>query len=150
MCSSANTLSRGRKPKKNKEVKHKYKYKRNKCSNNNKTPAFHWNEFHINWPFHSSMNIWFGFFGFRALCGFNGSFYFLGHPKITWRNVLLLLLLFWIIQIAENRPRGINLGPNFWTGTFYLLLTISSLFVLINFFRISPFLCWSPSVVANA
>lgn len=33
-----------------------------------------------------ALNIWFGFFGFRALCGFNGLFYFLGHPKITWRN----------------------------------------------------------------
>lgn len=28
-----------------------------------------------------ALNIWFGFFGFRALCGFNGLFYFSGPPQ---------------------------------------------------------------------
>lgn len=83
---------------------------RNMC---NKAPAFHWNEFHINWPFHS----WIFSIRFLWLFGLMRVQWFVllsGPPRppstmLDYKAksaIYMVLLLFRIIQIARNRPEA--------------------------------------------
>lgn len=133
-----------------------YSKYRNKC---NKAPAFHWNEFHINWPFHSwifgSVSLAFWPYAGSMVCST-----FWATPRLQGkmrnrnrRRCIWSCSSFESFKSSKLAPRlsteksrspwcGYGSWTQFlWDGTFYLLLTISSLFVLINFLLLARCCC---------